>query len=71
MRGETIKRIRLERGLTQEQLAELAGISQPHLSILENNQSAPSLKTAARLAKALGLSLDSMVRSEGDEEASE
>lgn len=64
MRGDTIKRIRLERGLTQEQLAEKAGISQPHLSILENNQATPSLKTAIRLSSALGISLESMVTEE-------
>lgn len=61
MIGATIKRLRLERGLTQEQLADAARISQPTLSQYENDVTTPNLRNAKRLASALGVSLESLI----------
>lgn len=44
---------RKESGLTQQQLAERAGISQADISKLENGNANPSLKTLQRLASAM------------------
>ena len=52
-----LARIRRERGLTQEQLAEKAGVSASHLASLEapNSSAAPSFKVQCSLAYALGV----------------
>lgn len=44
---------RLERGLTQDQLAEKAKLSRGMLSNIERGYTLPSLRTAYRLAKVL------------------
>lgn len=48
-------------GLTPDELARRAGISQATLYRLEHGQSGPSLPTAVRLAAALSLPLAGMV----------
>lgn len=53
--GERIKMVRKERGLTQERLAKLAGLSQATIGDLERGKSHGSTKGAA-LDAALGVS---------------
>lgn len=48
-------RLRQERGWTQVQLAEVSGVSQPHLSQLEQGNWEPRLGTITALAKAFGV----------------
>ncbi len=48
---------RREKGLTQEQLAELSGVSKSEIELLENGKGDPSLQTLKRLATALGKNL--------------
>lgn len=54
--GRNAARIRQERGLTQEQLAELSGLSQQYLSGLERGRRNPTIVTIHELALALGVS---------------
>lgn len=54
--GRNFVRIRKEKGLTQEKVAELSGISQQYLSGLERGQRNPSVITLYELAQALGVS---------------
>lgn len=54
--GKNIKRQRELAGLTQEVLAERAGISQDFLGKIEVNINKPGLKTIFRLAEALNIS---------------
>jgi DNA-binding XRE family transcriptional regulator len=49
------------RGLTQQQLAEAAGISVPYLSQIESGTRKGSAEVLAAIAKALELSLDDIV----------
>lgn len=56
-----IRELRLERGLTQEQLAELASVSQSVLSQYESGHANPSFAAARRIALALRVSLDSII----------
>ncbi len=49
--------LRLESGLSQQQLADRAGISRQMVNYLIEGKQGPSLKTAQKLAKALGVSL--------------
>jgi transcriptional regulator with XRE-family HTH domain len=50
-----LKAIRITRGLTQEGLADRAGMSVKHVSEMERVLTEPSLTAVARLAKALGV----------------
>lgn len=56
--GQEIKRIRLERGISQNQLAKSAGISQAGLSAIENTTKSPNIDTLGRIANVLGVSTD-------------
>jgi transcriptional regulator with XRE-family HTH domain len=65
--GRNVKRIRQEKGLTQEQLAELSGFSQQDLSGLEQGRRNPTIVSLYELATALGVSHMELVRSAEDE----
>ena len=54
--GSNFKRVRLERGLTQEQVAERSGFSQQYLSGLEAGRRNPTVVTVYELAVALDVS---------------
>lgn len=54
--GEVLRELRLERGLTQDQLAELADTERSHISSLERAEKGPSLVTILTLARALDIS---------------
>jgi transcriptional regulator with XRE-family HTH domain len=56
--GYQIARLRIERGLTQEQLAALVGTRQPSIARLENGNSLPSLSFLRRIAAALKATLE-------------
>jgi DNA-binding XRE family transcriptional regulator len=51
--GYQIARLRIMRGLTQTQLAEMVGTRQPSIARLENGSSIPSLSFLDRIARAL------------------
>lgn len=51
--GENVRRIRQDRGLTQEQFAEISGFSQQYLSGLERGRRNPTVVTLFELATAL------------------
>lgn len=51
--GYQVARLRIQRGLTQAQLAEMVGTRQPSIARLENGISVPSLSFLDRIAKAL------------------
>lgn len=53
--GIRLKSIRLERKLTQEQFAELVGISVDFLSLIERGINAPSFEVLERMAAKLDL----------------
>ncbi|MEX5746609.1 helix-turn-helix domain-containing protein [Massilia sp. X63] len=51
--GERLKQIRTDKGLTQPQFAQLAGIEQSYLSKLENDKSVPSAEMFSTILSAL------------------
>ena len=65
--GRNVKRIRQEKRLTQEQLAELSGFSQQYISGLEQGRRNPTIVSLYELATALGVSHMELVRSAEDE----
>ncbi|EKS38720.1 helix-turn-helix domain-containing protein [Afipia clevelandensis] len=54
--GENFKRIRLSKGLTQEEFSALSGFSQQYISGLEGGRRNPTVVTLYELATALGIS---------------
>jgi transcriptional regulator with XRE-family HTH domain len=54
--AQNVKRIRLEKGLTQEQFSDISGFSQQYVSGLETGRRNPTIVTLYELAKALGVS---------------
>ena len=50
-----IRRIRKERGLTQEELAELCDTSVSYIGLLEIGRNVPKLSTIEKIADALGV----------------
>jgi transcriptional regulator with XRE-family HTH domain len=65
--GWNVKRVRQERGLTQEQLAELSGFSQQYISGLEQGRRNPTIVSLYELAMALDISHMELVRPTEDE----
>ena len=57
-----LKALREQRGMTQEQLAERAGISRGYLARLETARQDPRLSTLERLAKALRVNIDRLLK---------
>ena len=53
-----LKQRRMERYLTQTELAELSGIGQSHLSRIELGKVTPTLELAFKLARALNCSIE-------------
>jgi transcriptional regulator with XRE-family HTH domain len=51
--GKTIRRLRIDRDLSQGDLAAEADITAPYLSLIENGRREPSLAALRRLARAL------------------
>jgi transcriptional regulator with XRE-family HTH domain len=60
--GQHVRRIRLKKGLTQEQFAEISGFSQQYISGLEQGRRNPTVVTLYELASALGVSHMDLVR---------
>lgn len=60
--GAGIRAWRKKAGLTMSQLAELADIDVGFLGYVETGKKAPSIVTAAKLAKALNLALSDLFR---------
>ncbi|RED16714.1 uncharacterized protein DUF896 [Parasphingopyxis lamellibrachiae] len=54
--GDNCARIRKERGLTQEELAEQSGLSQQYISGLERGRRNPTILTVYELSVALSVS---------------
>jgi len=69
MNKERIRHIRLEKGMTQIELAKAAGITQPTLSLIESGRSGASFRVAARIAAALEISVDSLLTDELEKES--
>lgn len=63
--GTEIRRRRRDRGLTVQQLADLAGVSRRMLTQIELGQANPSLVTVDKLARPLETDFASLVRAHG------
>jgi transcriptional regulator with XRE-family HTH domain len=59
--GERLKTLRIRRALTQEELAERAGLSKNAINRLEVDKAEPRMSTLRKLAQALGVDPSELV----------
>ena len=65
--GKRIARLRKEKGMSQENLAERIGVSAQAVSKWENDQSCPDISLLPRLTKLLGVTADELLTGESDQ----
>ena len=56
----SIRALRKERGISQEELAKRCGVTRQTVNAIENNKYDPTLVLAFRLARELGVSVDGL-----------
>ena len=59
--GKVIAEVRLQKGFSQEQLAEAIDASNVYICLLETGQRQPSLNAAILIAKSLGLEPEELI----------
>lgn len=64
--GKRVRKLRLARSWSQQELSLRAGISTPHISSIERDLRHPSLEYAKRMADALGVSLSVLCDEDAD-----
>ena len=64
--GNKIRRLRLQRGLTQEELAGRCELSKSFISLLERDLTSPSLDTLSDLLETLGSDLPTFFREQDE-----
>ncbi len=67
MIGKNLQKLRKQKGLTQEALAEQVGVARQTVAKWETGESSPDLETAGLLANALNVALDDLVNAPEDE----
>jgi transcriptional regulator with XRE-family HTH domain len=53
--GKNLKRIRTAKGISQGEIGRILGVDKGFVSNIENGKTNPTLATIAKLAKALGV----------------
>ena len=64
--GDKIRRLRLQRGLTQAELADRCELSKSFISLLERDLTSPSLDTLSDLLETLGSDLPTFFREQDE-----
>ena len=59
--GDNLARIRKDKGWTQEELVKRSGVGISQIRRYETNNASPTLEIIAKLARALGASIDELV----------
>ena len=59
--GDTIKKLRKEREITQEEFAEVLGVSCQSVSRWENNSCYPDIELIPNIATFFGISIDKLM----------
>lgn len=55
--GRKIRRLRKQRGITQEQLAHEASLERSYMGYVERGQANPTLEKLSKIAKTLGIKI--------------
>ncbi|MGN0132346.1 MAG: helix-turn-helix domain-containing protein [Lachnospiraceae bacterium] len=59
--GKRIRRKRISKSMTQEQLAEVTGLSVPYIGMIERGERTPSLETFIQIADELNATADELL----------
>ena len=60
--GKNLKKIRVEKGISQGDIARALNVARSFVSDLENGKRNPTLTTISKLAKAIGVSTDELLK---------
>ena len=60
--GKKVKILRISHDLYQSELAERVGVTQTHISDIENGKKTPSLDLIIKISNSLGCSVDYLVK---------
>ncbi|MDP2704514.1 MAG: helix-turn-helix transcriptional regulator [bacterium] len=60
--GKNLKRIRTAKGISQGEVGRILGVDKGFVSNIENGKTNPTLATITKLAKALGVSSDELLK---------
>jgi transcriptional regulator with XRE-family HTH domain len=63
--GKNIKKVREQKGMTQQQIADLIHMHRSNYSKVESGQREPSIDALNKIAKHFGMSLDELVNLKG------
>ena len=61
--GSRVRKIRVNQGLSQEQLADRAGLHRTYIGMVERAEKNLSLNSIEKIAKALGVSVSELMES--------
>ena len=64
--GARIKKIRLEKGLSQEELAHLCNTNAAHIGRIERSENNTSLEVVCRIAEGLGITIKALLDFENE-----
>lgn len=60
--GKNLKRLRLAKAISQGDIARTLEVSRGYISNVENGKTNPTLSTISKLAKAVGVSVDELLK---------
>lgn len=60
--GRNLKRIRTKRGITQGDIVRALKVGRGYISNIENGKANPTLSTIVRIAKALNVSIEELMK---------
>ena len=63
--GQRIRTLRMERGINQDDFADMVGIQRAHVGLLENAKVEPRVGTLLLIALALGIEVAELVQLDG------
>ena len=59
---DVLRKVRTDKGLSQEELADLAGLHRTYISQIERGLKSPSLRSLEQIAEGLGMSVSELLR---------
>ena len=60
--GDNLKKIRMSKGITQGDISRALEVGRGYISNIENGKTNPTLATIAKLAKAVGVSVNELLK---------
>ena len=60
--GKNLKRIRMEKGISQGEIARTLKVGRSFITNIENGKTNPTLDTIAKIAKAIGVSVGELMK---------